>query len=235
MINLDRTEQRILGVLLEKQRTVPDTYPMTENSLVTGCNQSSNRDPVMSLQTFEVAGALMSLHANDIVLRVEGGSRAVKYRHKLDEILGVGDSQLAVLAELLLRGPQAPGALKPRVARMGFHGTAAQVEEVLLALANSSPALVAQEPRRPRERDHRWRHLLGDHCDAAPLLLDNGSLGGDSKQDSKNPEAALAGDDALIKRLEDLERRVEHLERTQSKDGPTPEHDPFRSDTSDDR
>ena len=230
MINLDRTEQRIVGVLLEKQRTVPDTYPMTENSLVTGCNQSSNRDPVMSLQTFEVAGALMSLHGNDIVLRIEGGSRAVKYRHRLDEILGVNDNQLAVLAELLLRGPQAPGALKPRVARMGFHATALQVEEVLMALANCSPALVVQEPRRPRERDHRWRHLLGDSCETTPKLLDTDTLGRDTKQAFDTPDAALAGGDVFTKRLEDLERRVQLLEHTLREDGHNPEHSPSRGD-----
>ncbi|MFT7537587.1 MAG: hypothetical protein ACI85K_003547, partial [Hyphomicrobiaceae bacterium] len=75
MINLDRTEQRIVAVLIEKQRTVPDSYPMTEKALITGCNQSSNRDPVMDLQQFEVAGALMAMHGRNLVVRIEGGSR----------------------------------------------------------------------------------------------------------------------------------------------------------------
>ena len=150
MVTLDRTEQRIVGVLIEKQRTVPDTYPMSENALVNGCNQSSNRDPVMSLEAFEVAGALMAMHGRDVVRRIEGSGRVAKYRHRLDELLGVGDNQLAVLAELMLRGPQAPGALKPRVARMGFAGTAAEIEAVLREMAQTTPPLCASEPRRPR-------------------------------------------------------------------------------------
>lgn len=215
MINLDQTQQRILGVLLEKQRTVPDTYPMTEKSLITGCNQSSNRDPVMSLRSFEVAGALMSLHGSDIVLRIEGSSRAVKYRHKLDEILGIGESQLVVLAELLLRGPQAPGALKPRVARLGLDATGGEIEAVLHELANISPALVAQEPRRPRERDHRWRHLLGDRCEELLGSVESDSLDGPPSHQAVSSSAAKpVEEDAVMQRLADLERRVARLEQT---------------------
>lgn len=227
MIQLDRTEQRIVGVLIEKQRTVPDTYPMSQNALLSGCNQSSNRDPVMSLEDFEIAGALMALHGRDLVVRVDGGGRVAKYRHKLDEKLGVGDHQLAVLAELLLRGPQAPGALKPRVARMGFHGTPAQVEDVLRELAAGNPALCAQEPKRPRERDHRWRHLLGDVATpqpealapsappaAEPVLVDRFPLDQPSDGPASNEPAAPAPDlDAVLQRLSALEDRVAHLER----------------------
>ena len=243
MINLDQIEQRILGVLLEKQRTVPDTYPMTENALVTGCNQSSNRDPVMSLQAFEIAGALMALHGNDIVLRVEGGSRAVKYRHRIDEILGVSEEQLAVLAELLLRGPQAPGALKPRVARMGFHATAEQVQQALQALASCSPALVSQEPRRPRERDHRWRHLLGDHSDEAPESTGGsvadvgvarvGSIANDPGEGSGPVDSSLVAGDVVMRRLAALERRIVILERALADGGRDHDRDPSSRDVGD--
>jgi uncharacterized protein YceH (UPF0502 family) len=111
MIELDRTGQRIIGVLIEKQLSVPDSYPLTENALVAGCNQTSNRDPAMDLQGFQVTGALLQLHEQEVVARVEGHGRVTKYRHRLDDSLGVGNQELAVLAELLLRGPQAPGAL----------------------------------------------------------------------------------------------------------------------------
>ena len=216
MIKLDRTEQRIVGVLIEKQRTVPDTYPMSENALVTGCNQSSNRDPEMSLQSFEVAGALMALHGRDVVVRIEGGGRVVKYRHKLQELLGISDHQVAVLCELLLRGPQAPGALKPRVARLGFHGTPQQIEEVLRELAAGAPPLVAQEPRRPRERDNRWRHLLGDGSEIGSYRIEDDEPGhafaagaaGSSSLAARGP----AGDEVL-RRLAALEQRVAHLEQ----------------------
>ncbi|MGK0156788.1 MAG: hypothetical protein ACI9SE_003760 [Neolewinella sp.] len=211
MINLDRTEQRIVAVLIEKQRTVPDSYPMTEKALITGCNQSSNRDPVMDLQQFEVAGALMAMHGRNLVVRIEGGSRSIKYRHRLDEVLGVSENQLALLAELMMRGPQAPGALKPRVARMGFHGTPQQVEEELRELAAGAPSLVTQEARRPRERDHRWRHLLGDGSEVA---VDLAATGAEHDAAIRAPATvAMPAGDRVMQRLEELERRIAHLER----------------------
>jgi uncharacterized protein len=167
MVKLDRTEQRIVGVLIEKQLTVPDTYPLSENALVDGCNQKNNRDPVTDLVPFQVAGALMSLQEKGIVAKVDGGGRVAKYRHKLDEVLRVGNPELIVLTELLLRGPQAPGALKPRVARMGYHATPEQIEALLRQLSERLPALVEQQPQAPRERDRRWRHLLGDASDSS--------------------------------------------------------------------
>jgi uncharacterized protein len=218
MVRLDKTEARIVGVLIEKQRTVPDTYPMSENALVNGCNQTSNRDPVTSLQSFEVAGALMALHGRNVVVRIEGGSRVVKYRHRIDEMLGLGDHQLAVLAELLLRGPQAPGALKPRVARMGFHGTPEQIEAVLREMAAGSPPLVTQEPRRPRERDHRWRHLLGDGSELGSYAAAEVEDSQPTRSAPPLPHAAGATDDgdaadAVTKRLLALEQRVARLEQ----------------------
>jgi hypothetical protein len=162
MPRLDRTEQRILGVLIEKQLSVPDSYPLSEHALVDGCNQKSNREPVTELASFAVAGALMALQEKGLVGRVEGGGRVARFRHRLTEELGVDARELAVLAELLLRGPQAPGALKPRVARMGLQATPEQLEALLQRLAQRSPPLVELLPLGPRERDRRWRHRLGD-------------------------------------------------------------------------
>ena len=164
---LDRTEQRIVGVLVEKQLTVPDTYPMSENALVDGCNQKSNRDPVTELATFQVAGALMALQHKGVVARVDGGGRVAKFRHRLDEVLVLPKNAAPVLAELLLRGPQASGALKPRVARMGYHASPEQIEALLRELAAQKPPLVELLPLGPRERDRRWRHLLGDGSERA--------------------------------------------------------------------
>lgn len=213
MVELDRTEARIVGVLIEKQFTVPDTYPLTENALVAGCNQKSNRDPEMSLEPFEVAGALMALHGRDLVARVEGGGRVAKYRHLLQERLDVSDHELAVLAELLLRGPQAPGALKPRVARMGFHGTPGQIEDVLRELAAKRPALVSQLPKRPRERDQRWGHLFGGGDviaeDAVAEPARRSALApAQTPTASSTPTAAPD----VLDRLEALEQRVAELE-----------------------
>jgi uncharacterized protein YceH (UPF0502 family) len=159
---LDRTGQRIVGVLLEKELAVPDSYPMTVSALLAGCNQKSNRDPEMSLEEFEVSGALMALRLDGWVVKLEGG-RADRFRHDVDRRLGLDAKQRAVLAELLLRGPQAPGALKTRVARMGFVGPVEDVEAVLESLRDRpGQPLVERLPRAPRERDARWAHCLGE-------------------------------------------------------------------------
>ena len=210
MVELDRTEARIVGVLIEKQRTVPDTYPMTENALVTGCNQKNNRDPVMDVEAFEVAGACMALHQREVIARVEGGGRAAKFRHKLDELLGLGDDALAVLCELLVRGPQAPGALKPRVARLGFHGTPAQIEDVLRDLAARPRPLVALQPKRPRERDARWAHLLAPRGE---VEAESSAASLDARPSPAAPPVPAASDDTVLERLAALEARVDELER----------------------
>ncbi|HZN40237.1 MAG TPA: DUF480 domain-containing protein [Planctomycetota bacterium] len=162
MIKLDRTEQRIVGVLIEKQLAVPDSYPLSENALVDGCNQKSNRDPVMELVAFQVSGALMGLQEKGYTARVEGGGRVPRFKHRVVEELQLDPKELAVLAELLLRGPQAPGALKPRVARMGCQAPPEEIESILEKLSQRSPPLVVRRPPSRHERDPRWQHLLGD-------------------------------------------------------------------------
>ncbi len=114
---LSLVERRVLGVLIEKQKTTPDVYPMSLNALVTGCNQKSNRDPVLSLNDDEVEDNLISLNQKALVTRVESG-RVEKWRHLLYEQWHVGKAEIAVLAELLLRGPQTVGDLRARVSRM---------------------------------------------------------------------------------------------------------------------
>src|SRR5262245_12453899 len=155
MVKLDRTEQRIVGVLIEKQLSVPDSYPLSENALVDGCNQKSNRDPVMELVAFQVSGALMSLQEKGYAARVEGGGRVPRFKHRVVEELQVDPKELAVIAELLLRGPQAPGALKPRVARMGCHASPEEIEQILVKLSLKSPPLVVQRAPGKHERDPR--------------------------------------------------------------------------------
>ena len=208
---LDRTEQRLVGVLVEKQLTVPDSYPMTENALVDGCNQKSNRDPIMELATFQVAGALMALQHKGVVARVDGAGRVPKFRHRLDEVLVLPKNAAPVLAELLLRGPQAPGALKPRVARMGYHASPEQVEALLRELAAQKPPLVELLPLGPRERDRRWRHLLGDGSERATE-----AGGGEESAPAAAvgaASAASAGDTvaSLALRVRALEQQVQEL------------------------
>jgi hypothetical protein len=201
---LDRTEQRIVGVLLEKEVTVPDIYPMSENALVDGCNQKSNRDPVMELLPFQIAGALMALQEKGWVARIDGGGRVTKYRHKVVDRLALDRKEIAVLCELLVRGPQTPNALKPRTGRLGFEAGPEQIEAVLRQLASRKPPLVEQMAILPREQHRRWRHLLGDGSElaAAPAAAPATSTAPTA------PRAARADVD-----LDDLAQRVRELER----------------------
>lgn len=211
-MKLDRTEQRIVGVLIEKQRTVPDIYPLSENALVDGCNQKNNRDPVTELLPFQVAGALMSLQQKGVVAKVDGGSRVAKFRHKLDEVLPAAPDELAILAELLLRGPQAPGALKPRVGRMGYHAAPEQIEAQLRLMAGRKPPLVEQLPLGPRERDRRWRHLLGDGSEFvadAPAVAAGGEAAG--APPAIVPPGHGVDVETLAARVAALEQQVQQL------------------------
>ena len=211
---LDRTEQRILGVLIEKEMTVPETYPLTLNSLVAGCNQKSNREPTTSFEEFEVQGAITSLCLKDWVARRDG-SRATKFIHQVEARLGVGPAEKAILAELLVRGPQTPTELKARVARMGVHRDADTMTTLLAAMAaQPTGALVELLPRRPRERDARWRHLLG------PITPETGTAQTGTAPMIESDEPALPRRDtadpvpaASPSRLAELEARVAELER----------------------
>jgi uncharacterized protein YceH (UPF0502 family) len=213
MAKLDRTGQRIVGVLIEKQLSVPDSYPLSENSLVDGCNQKSNRDPLMELPSFAVAGALMWLQQHDYVGRVEGGGRVARFRHRLVELLQLSNQELAVLAELLLRGSQAPGALKPRVQRMGYSAGPEAIEALLQGLASRRPPLVEQLPLGPRERERRWRHLLGD---GSEVVADPGHPAGASSVDggfaASAPPTPTGDTNPLAERMAMLEQRVAELE-----------------------
>jgi len=166
---LDPIQQRILGVLVEKEASVPDSYPLTENALLAGCNQKSNRDPEMDLDATALHPALLALREDGFIARVEGGGRTVRYRHRMLDRLNVSREEAIVLTELLLRGPQAPGALKPRIARMGLHLEPAAIADLLDGLAAHQPKpLVERLERQPRERDHRYGHLLGERPAAEP-------------------------------------------------------------------
>ena len=218
---LDATGQRILGVLIEKELAVPDSYPMSTNAVVAGCNQKSNRDPVLTLEDWQVEGALEQLRLEGWVARFEGG-RVSKWRHLADDVLGVDGAEKAVFAELLLRGPQAPGALKSRVGRMGFQAAGPDAVRAVLDGLKARPpgALVALLPRQPRERDARWAHLLGDSAPAVPApALDEPPRPVPSQEIHASPPAvdpvpATGGSrvDELEDRVLDLERRVAELE-----------------------
>lgn len=173
-IQLDEVEQRVLGSLLEKERTVPASYPMTLNALRTACNQSTSRDPVMDLDDATVVAALERLKARGLARMVyaSAGARAVKYRQVLDEQLSLDDEARAVITLLLLRGAQAPGELRSRAERLHPFGDRADVEGCLKLLADRPVPLVRELDRLPGQQDHRWIHLLG------PVSVPDGDGGG---------------------------------------------------------
>src|SRR5215213_7843451 len=131
-MDLDAVEVRVLGCLIEKQRTTPDAYPLSLNALRLACNQSTNRDPVVAYDEEDIRGALHRLGRRRFTRLASGhGSRASKYRHLLDEALGIGGEEQAVLAVLLLRGAQTPGELKQRTERLQPFADLAALEAVL--------------------------------------------------------------------------------------------------------
>ncbi len=161
--DLDADDQRILGSLLEKQTTVPASYPLSANALRTACNQSSNRDPVVDLDQRTIELAARSLKERGLLRIVwsDTGRRTLKYHQVLDEVLGLEADERALLTVLLLRGPQAPGELRTRTERLHAFPDRSDVEACLRRMAQRPEPLVRELERRPGQQDHRWVHLLG--------------------------------------------------------------------------
>lgn len=169
-IELDPIEQRVIGSLLEKERTVPDTYPMTLNGLRTACNQSSGREPVLSLDDHQVQQALDRLRPRGLtrVLHPSHGARMPKYRQVLDEALVLDPGERAVVTLLLLRGPQTPGELRTRSERLHTFRQLADIEAALASLRDRPEPLVRELDRRPGQKERRWAHLLGPEPEPEP-------------------------------------------------------------------
>jgi uncharacterized protein len=157
---LTEPEQRVLGCLIEKRWTTPDQYPLSLNALRLACNQATNRDPVTDYDEATVSHAAQRLSKYGLARMASfHGSRATKYRHLAEEALGLDREHLALLAVLLLRGPQTPGELKGRSERLAQLGTLGDVERVLGELGEL--AYVQRMDRRPGQKEDRFRHLLG--------------------------------------------------------------------------
>jgi uncharacterized protein YceH (UPF0502 family) len=161
---LDADEQRVLGALLEKQLTVPASYPLTLNGLRTACNQTSSRDPVVDWDEPTTEAIARRLRQRELVRVVwaDTGRRVLKYHQLLTDVLALGEDERALLTVLLLRGEQAPGELRTRTERLHPFAERSDVEACLATMAARDEPLVAELPRRAGERDPRWGHLLGD-------------------------------------------------------------------------
>lgn len=203
----DEVEIRVLGCLIEKQRTTPDVYPLSLNALRLACNQSTNRDPVVSYDEATVVEALRQLALRGWTRLASGaGSRARKYRHLLDDALGLDEAELSLLAVLMLRGSQTPGELKQRADRLHRFAGLAAVHETLEALIERGH--VAQHARRPGQKEERYEQLLGGGGSSLPQerTVSNG------EQDNAAELTPVRGDPNPIEdRLDRLEQELAGL------------------------
>jgi len=215
----DAVEIRVLGCLVEKQRTTPDAYPLSLNALRLACNQSTNRDPVVAYEEATVSEALRRLAQRGWTRLASGaGSRARKYRHLLPEALGLDDAEVSLLAVLMLRGPQTPGELKQRSERLhGFAGLG-EVEEALDRLVERG--WVARLERRPGQKEERYEQLLGggdEDGDDAPRDAATAALAGAAAEVEVADEARLDRLEAeLLALREELARLRETLSDARS-------------------
>ncbi|HKA40581.1 MAG TPA: YceH family protein [Burkholderiales bacterium] len=183
---LTPVEARVLGVLAEKQRTVPDTYPLTLNALVAGCNQKTSRDPVMEVSDAQAQQALDTLRSMTLAIESSGG-RALRYAHNMERVLQVPPQSTALLAVLMLRGPQTAGELRINCDRLHKFADISAVEGFLHEVAGrATGALVVELTRQPGARENRWAHLL---CGAPALEPE--TLPPPSRSDEAGELAAL--------------------------------------------
>ncbi len=199
-MDADPVEIRVLGCMIEKQRTTPDVYPLTLNALRSACNQTTNRDPVVSYDEPTIRAALHRLAQRNWARLASGpGSRAVKYRHLLDGALELSDAELAVLCVLMLRGGQTPGELKARTERMQSFESPTELHETLDGLI--SRELVARLPRRPGQKEERYVQLLGGEHEPEAAAEPVPPSGGDVEERLSRLEADMA---ALRRAIESL-------------------------------
>jgi uncharacterized protein YceH (UPF0502 family) len=196
LVNLSASETRVLGCLLEKQRTTPDAYPLSLNALRLACNQSTNRDPIVDYDEAIVRDALHRLERRGFIRLASGaGSRAAKYRHLLEEALPMEPGEQALMCALMLRGSQTPGELKQRSERMHVFGDLTAVRATLERLIERE--LVVREDRRPPQKEERYTQLLGEDAEEQDLI--------------PTPVAGATALDDLAERVSRLEHEVDQL------------------------
>jgi len=199
---MNAVEVRVVGALVEKQMATPEYYPLTLNALVSACNQLTGREPVVSYDERTVARALESLREKQLVWQVAtAGGRVPKYEHRLSEKFKLAEQETAVLAVLMLRGPQTVGEIKGRTGRMYEFAELAEVEMTLESLMTAEPPLAVRLPRQPGTKESRYAHLLAGEVHVEELPA------------APRPEAAVLDVRAENERLGKLESEVETLRR----------------------
>ena len=196
-VQADAAELRVLGCLIEKQRTTPETYPLSLNSLRLACNQSTNRDPVVEYDDATIRQALERLNLKGWVRPASGpGSRAAKFRHLFDEAMRLSDEEISILAVLMLRGPQTAGELKQRTHRLHPFADFGELESSLQGLIDRE--LVEKLPRQPGQKEQRYRHLFEEETIRRTVPV--------PEAHAPEPEPELQTD-----RLEALEQQLREL------------------------
>jgi uncharacterized protein YceH (UPF0502 family) len=203
-INLDAEEVRVLGVLIEKQITTPDVYPLSLNSLVNGCNQISSRDPVVRYDESTVLRALDRLRDAKLAFVYSGAdSRTLKYGHKIRDRFEFGPAEIAALCVLMLRGPQTTGEIRTRSGRLHEFASLSDVEAALNTLCTLQPKpLAARLPRQSGTKESRYGHLLS----GMPVMSNDG-------RESANEVSEVSAVSPSVDRVAQLEREVEGLQK----------------------
>jgi len=195
-------QARIIGSMLEKERTTPADYPMTTNAIMRACNQSTSRNPVVSYDERTITDALVEMKATGLVRFVHSQSnRSTKYRQVVDEAWALTAPEVAALCLLLLRGPQTPGEIRTRSERVHPFGSPEAVETALTSLAARAPAMTVELERQPGQKERRWVQLLTGRPSEADLAAMESSPG---RSSSRTP----AIDEALTRRVGELESQV---------------------------
>ena len=214
---LNEFECRLLGVLMEKELSQPDYYPMTLNATVAACNQKQNRDPVMSLDEVATEAGLASLQAKDLVTMMfpGSGSRVRRYRHEAEKTLGWQKPERAVMAELLVRGPQTVGELRTRCQRFVQFADLEAVSQTLDRLSKLDPPMARALPRQPGQTVIRHRQLIGDAEDSQPQPSAEVSPAPTPAVPQDRPGDWRADVEDLRRELEEVKRRLSALEQRQ--------------------
>lgn len=198
---LDATEVRVLGSLMEKEQTTPDYYPMTINALIAACNQKSNREPVTELNETQVVEALDRLRKDVLAWRSDG-ARVERWSQSISRRLELSSASKAILTLLMLRGPQTPGQLRSRSSRLHSFSDLAELETTLREMSSGDSPLVVELERQPGTKESRWAHRLG----AEPVR----NVASPTPSSLSDPPTV---DPGLSDRVEALERRVDELNR----------------------
>lgn len=208
-MDLSPVEARVIGSLAEKQLTTPQQYPLTLNALVTACNQTSNRDPVVAYDDAIVEDALNAMKEVGLLRFVHPGHgrSATRYRQVLDERFGLDARGLSVLAVLLLRGPQTLGELRTRTERMADFGSLEDVGAELERLAGGPETLARQLPRRPGQKEERWTQLLAGEPPETEAVSDAGTL------DAAVAMRSVSLDDVVTSLRADVDALREEVQR----------------------